>query len=101
MYHNNRQNYAQLYTIIDTIIDTNILNIHTNDAYIFDTYQYPIYSALSTLLNGGLEPYYLDEAKAWGLSAAQLEASLASARAKVCMCMCLCVCVYVKYVFYC
>jgi hypothetical protein len=30
MYHNNRHNYTQLYTII--------LNIHTNDAYYYDTY---------------------------------------------------------------
>jgi hypothetical protein len=30
MYHNNRHNYTQLYTII--------LHIHTNDAYTYDTY---------------------------------------------------------------
>jgi len=30
--------------------------------------QYPIYSALSTLLNGELVPYYLDEENAWACS---------------------------------
>jgi len=30
--------------------------------------QYPIYSALSTLLNGALVPYYLDESNAWACS---------------------------------
>jgi hypothetical protein len=30
MYHNNRHNYTQLYTII--------LHIHYNDAYYYDTY---------------------------------------------------------------
>jgi aspartate/methionine/tyrosine aminotransferase len=29
--------------------------------------QYPLYSALITLLNGQAVPYYLDEKKGWGL----------------------------------
>ncbi|KAJ1430233.1 alanine aminotransferase 2 [Ochromonadaceae sp. CCMP2298] len=52
------------------------------DAILAPIPQYPIYSALSTLLNGNLEPYFLDEANAWGCSAAALSSSLANARAK-------------------
>ena len=29
--------------------------------------QYPLYSALISLLNGTPVPYYLDESKGWGL----------------------------------
>jgi len=34
--------------------------------------QYPIYSALSTLLNGSLVPYYLDEGCNWALTKSEL-----------------------------
>lgn len=43
--------------------------------------QYPLYSALTTLLNGELVPYYLDEANDWGCSRQMLEESLAKATA--------------------
>lgn len=43
--------------------------------------QYPLYSALSTLLKGELVPYYLDEAKGWACSTTQLSESLAKAKA--------------------
>lgn len=44
--------------------------------------QYPLYSALASLLNGSLEPYYLDESKGWGCSLDNLKQSLADANAK-------------------
>lgn len=44
--------------------------------------QYPLYSALTTLLAGALEPYYLDESKSWACSKADLQRSLAEAKKK-------------------
>jgi aspartate/methionine/tyrosine aminotransferase len=41
--------------------------------------QYPLYSALNTLLAGTLEPYYLDESQSWACTRADLEKSLAQA----------------------
>jgi aspartate/methionine/tyrosine aminotransferase len=43
--------------------------------------QYPLYSALTTLLAGTLEPYYLDESKSWGCTKANLQESLTAAKA--------------------
>lgn len=43
--------------------------------------QYPLYSALTTLLQGSLEPYYLDEGNAWACSKASLKDALAKAKA--------------------
>lgn len=43
--------------------------------------QYPLYSALTALLQGTLEPYYLDESKSWACSKVQLQESLAQAKA--------------------
>eukprot|EP01017_Pseudomicrothorax_dubius_P004341 TRINITY_DN1084_c0_g1_i1.p1 TRINITY_DN1084_c0_g1~~TRINITY_DN1084_c0_g1_i1.p1 ORF type:complete len:519 (-),score=144.01 TRINITY_DN1084_c0_g1_i1:45-1601(-) len=42
--------------------------------------QYPLYTALITYMNGREVPYYLDEAKGWSVSAAELEASVKKAR---------------------
>lgn len=42
--------------------------------------QYPLYSALATLLKGRLVPYYLDEARGWSCSVEALQASLDKAR---------------------
>lgn len=41
--------------------------------------QYPLYSALTTLLDGHLVPYYLDEAQGWACSKQMLEESMAKA----------------------
>lgn len=41
--------------------------------------QYPLYSALVTLLDGNLVPYYLDESRGWGCNVASLTDSLALA----------------------
>jgi alanine transaminase len=41
--------------------------------------QYPLYSALTALLNGHLVPYYLDESKGWSCSTESLTESLAAA----------------------
>jgi aspartate/methionine/tyrosine aminotransferase len=43
--------------------------------------QYPLYSALTTLLDGTLVPYYLDEGKGWECKPALLSASMAEAKA--------------------
>lgn len=42
--------------------------------------QYPLYSALTTLLDGKLVPYYLDEAKGWSCSMESLQEALHYAR---------------------
>lgn len=42
--------------------------------------QYPLYSALSTVLESKLVPYYLNEDKGWGLSVDKLQSSLDTAR---------------------
>jgi len=44
--------------------------------------QYPLYSALITLLQGELLPYYLDEATEWSCSVESLQQSLTLAKAK-------------------
>jgi alanine transaminase len=44
--------------------------------------QYPLYSALTTLLNGNLIPYYLNEEKGWDCTVSELKSSLSSARSK-------------------
>jgi alanine transaminase len=41
--------------------------------------QYPLYSALTTLLEGHLVPYYLDESNGWSLSVTALKDSLKKA----------------------
>lgn len=38
-----------------------------NDGVLVPIPQYPLYSALTTLLNGELVPYYLDEPTGWAL----------------------------------
>ena len=46
-----------------------------NDGVMIPIPQYPLYTATLTLLNGTMVPYYLDEAKNWGITAEQLEES--------------------------
>jgi len=46
--------------------------------------QYPLYSATTTLLDGTLAPYYLDEAVAWGITEAELIKSYDESRAAGC-----------------
>ena len=43
--------------------------------------QYPLYSAMLTLLGGALVPYHLDEQQDWGISLDELKSSLRQARA--------------------
>mmetsp|Transcript_31728 Transcript_31728/g.53523 ORF Transcript_31728/g.53523 Transcript_31728/m.53523 type:complete len:485 (+) Transcript_31728:57-1511(+) len=52
------------------------------DAILAPIPQYPIYSAMAALLDGNLEPYYLDERNNWGCSLASLEESLKHAKDK-------------------
>ena len=60
------------------------------DAILAPVPQYPLYSATTTLLNGTLASYYLDESASWGVTEAELQRALeralasgASARALV------------------
>jgi len=46
------------------------------DAVLVPVPQYPLYSATTTMLNGTLAPYYLDEDSAWGVTEAELQRSL-------------------------
>ena len=55
---------------------TTIFNILLNtpkDGVMIPIPQYPLYSALISLLNGTPVPYYLDESKQWGLDMKDLE----------------------------
>lgn len=52
-----------------------------NDGLLTPIPQYPLYSALTTLFNGHLIPYYLDEEKGWECSLESLQESLDNARA--------------------
>ena len=47
-----------------------------NDGLMAPIPQYPIYSALTSMYNGTLIPYFLDEDKDWGLNAGAIEKSL-------------------------
>eukprot|EP00624_Nannochloropsis_granulata_P005756 evm.model.NODE_4096_length_4686_cov_43.297482.2 len=53
-----------------------------NDGVLVPIPQYPLYSALTTLLNGELVPYYLREDDGWTLEAADLRAALHKARGR-------------------
>jgi alanine transaminase len=44
--------------------------------------QYPLYSALSTLFDGSMVGYYLDETNKWGVTVADLQASLDKAKSE-------------------
>ena len=46
---------------------------NSNDGILIPIPQYPLYSALLTLMNGELLPYYLDESRNWGLDVEGLE----------------------------
>ena len=51
-----------------------------NDGVLTPIPQYPLYSALTTLLQGHQVPYYLDEEKDWGCSASFLTEALQKAQ---------------------
>lgn len=52
-----------------------------SDAVLAPVPQYPLYSAATTLLNGTLGAYYLDEAASWGVQEAELMRALEETRA--------------------
>jgi aspartate/methionine/tyrosine aminotransferase len=53
-----------------------------NDGILTPIPQYPLYSALTTLLQGHQVPYYLDEKAEWGCSASFLTEALSKARSE-------------------
>jgi alanine transaminase len=53
-----------------------------NDGVLTPIPQYPLYSALTKLLDGHLVPYYLDESKTWACTKALLEESLHKANSE-------------------
>jgi alanine transaminase len=59
----------------------NILLRGPQDAIMIPIPQYPLYSALISLLNGTGVPYYLDEEHDWGLDMKDLEANYDKAKA--------------------
>jgi len=52
-----------------------------HDAVLAPIPQYPLYSAVTTLLNGTLAGYYLDETSSWGVVEPELRRALSSATA--------------------
>ena len=52
-----------------------------HDVVLVPVPQYPLYSAVTTLLNGTLAPYYLDEDAAWGVQEAEFRRALTAAKA--------------------
>lgn len=65
-----------------TYLHAHIHTPHTHPLKQVPIPQYPLYSALTTLLNGNLVPYYLQEEAGWALQPEDL--------VKVCVCVCLC-----------
>ena len=63
---------------VTTIFQT-LLN-QPKDAIMIPIPQYPLYTALISLLNGSAVPYYLDESKGWGLDMADLEMNYRKAK---------------------
>jgi len=61
---------------LNTIIRNNM------DGVLLPIPQYPLYSALLTLLGGTKVNYYLDESKGWGLSTEELNNAVSKARLK-------------------
>lgn len=53
---------------------------HYKDGIMTPIPQYPLYSALITLLKGNFVPYYLDESIQWGCTVQTLDESLAKAK---------------------
>jgi len=53
-----------------------------HDAVLVPVPQYPLYSATTTILNGTLAPYYLDESASWGVHLDELKRAHADAKAK-------------------
>lgn len=53
-----------------------------NDGVLTPIPQYPLYSALITLLNGSFVPYYLDEGKSWSCTTNTLTEALNEAKSK-------------------
>jgi aspartate/methionine/tyrosine aminotransferase len=65
---------------IQMFLNTIIRN--TMDGVLLPIPQYPLYSALLTLLGGTKVNYYLDEQKGWGLSIEELNNAVSKARLK-------------------
>eukprot|EP00826_Nyctotherus_ovalis_P060161 TRINITY_DN8418_c0_g2_i11.p1 TRINITY_DN8418_c0_g2~~TRINITY_DN8418_c0_g2_i11.p1 ORF type:complete len:348 (-),score=124.52 TRINITY_DN8418_c0_g2_i11:611-1654(-) len=59
----------------------NVLLRGPEDAVMIPIPQYPLYSALISLLNGAPVPYYLDESSGWGLDMKDLEENYNKAKA--------------------
>jgi alanine transaminase len=51
-----------------------------NDGVLVPIPQYPLYSALTTLVDGKLAGYYLDESSSWGVTVKELRRALTQAR---------------------
>ena len=66
---------------MQTIIRDPASNGGGRDGVLTPIPQYPLYSALSTLLQAELVPYYLDESNAWNITVDVLDQSLQKARA--------------------
>jgi len=62
-----------------TTIFTSLIN-GPKDGIMIPIPQYPLYTALISLLNGTPVPYYLDESKGWGLDVADLEMNYRKAK---------------------
>lgn len=54
-----------------------------NDGVLVPIPQYPLYSALTTLLEGQLVPYYLNESEGWSCSINELRSALDQVKGKV------------------
>jgi alanine transaminase len=59
-----------------------IMRPNAKDGVLTPIPQYPLYSALITLLEGDLVPYYLDESNEWACTVDNLKISLEQAKAK-------------------
>jgi alanine transaminase len=61
---------------------TALIRAGQNDGILIPIPQYPLYSALTTLADGELVGYYLDESSGWGVTVSELRRAIKEARAK-------------------
>ena len=59
----------------------NLLVRTVDDAALIPIPQYPLYSAVATMLDGTMAPYFLDEDNAWGVDLLELRRALTESRA--------------------
>ena len=77
LYRSHMRSISLMLFMLQTIMRSPISGF--KDGVLTPIPQYPLYSALITLLDGNFVPYYLDESDGWNCSVDSLQESLAKA----------------------